>query len=72
MKKPKGIEQHKCSPKDWRKTPMITGDYDMDATIMHNNNKDVPKRLALYTKKNSNAYGPRTAYNGYDGYSGDD
>lgn len=53
--------------------PDLTGDYDLDATIAHRHNKDLPHRLGLYTKgKKQNAYGPRTGYTGYHGYSGDD
>ena len=62
---------HECCPKDWRKVPDISGDYDLDATIMHRNNGNLPSRLALYTKR-GNAYGPRTGYGGYHGYHGDD
>lgn len=63
---------HQCAPRGWRHVPDLTGDYDLDATIAHRNNKDLPHRLANYTKKKVNAYGPRTGYNGYHGYSGDD
>lgn len=61
-----------CSPKGWHDVPQVTGDYDLDATILHRSNKDLPARLALYVKHRVNAYGPRTSYNGYHGYSGDD
>ena len=59
---------HECCPKEWRKVPNLTGDYDLDATIAHRKNGDMPHRLALYVS--NNAYGPKTAYRGYT--SGDD
>jgi hypothetical protein len=63
---------HSCAPKGWRDVPVMSGDYDFDATIEHRNNKALPARLNLYLKRYSNAYGPITGYNGYDGYHGDD
>lgn len=62
---------HDCAPKDWRDVPNMTGDYDLDATIMHRDNPDLPRRLELYVKRGDNAYGPLTGYNGYHGYGGD-
>ena len=56
---------HDVAPKAWRSTPNCTGDYDLDATILHRNNKDLPHRLELYTKRAS--YGKRTGYSGYRG-----
>ncbi len=41
----------------------VTGDYDLDATILHRRNKDLPDRLKLYTKRGSYSY--KTAYNAY-------
>lgn len=63
---------HQCAPRAWRGVPDLTGDYDLDATIAHRHNKDLPHRLGLYTKRSRESYGPRTAYGGYHGYSGDD
>lgn len=63
---------HDCSPRGWHDVPQVTGDYDLDATILHRSNKDLPRRLEMYVKHRVNAYGPRTAYDGYHGYSGDD
>lgn len=57
-----------ASPKGWHDVPKVTGDYDMDASIEHCSNKDMPKRLAMYVKRN--AYGPKTGYRGYT--NGDD
>jgi hypothetical protein len=53
------------SPKAWHDVPKATGDYDLDATILHRANKDLPNRLKLYVKRAS--YGKRTAYSGYRG-----
>lgn len=62
---------HDCAPKPWRDVPVVSGDYDMDATIQHRNNQNLPARLALYAKTGDQAYGPATGYDGYHGYSGD-
>jgi hypothetical protein len=54
---------HDCdAPKGWHDVPNVTGDYDLDATILHRSNSDLPQRLRLYTKVN--AYGYRTGYGG--------
>ena len=63
---------HDCCPKSWRAVPKLTGDYDLDATIEHRSNKNLPARLEIYVKRGANVYGPRTNYRGYHGYSGDD
>lgn len=62
---------HQCAPKAWRRVPDLTGDYDLDATIAHRANKDLPYRLGMYVKKGK-PYGPVTGYSGYHNYSGDD
>lgn len=62
---------HQCGPRGWRDVPNVSGDYDLDATILHRNNKDLPHRLELYTRKRKGSYGPLTAYNGYSNYHGD-
>ncbi len=69
MKRPKHAVDHSIAPKAWRHTPNITGDYDMDASIMHSNSKALPGKLDTHVK---NAYGYRTMYNGYGGLTGDD
>lgn len=61
-----------CSPKPWHDTPNLTGDYDLDETIVHRTNKDLPQRLKLYVKTKGKGYGYRTNYNGYHNYGGDD
>jgi hypothetical protein len=62
---------HQCAPRGWRDVPDVTGDFDLDASILHRHNKDLPHRLELYTKRGGKAYGPGTAYSGYRGYSQD-
>lgn len=59
------------APKAWKDVPNLTGDYDLDATIMHRENPNLPDRLNLYVKRDVHAYGPRTGYNGYHNYGGD-
>lgn len=59
---------HDCAPKGWKDVPKVTGDYDMDATILHRHNKDLPDRLKLYLKRG--AYSAKNAYNAYT--TGDD
>lgn len=63
---------HSCAPKGWRDVPVVSGDYDFDATIEHRANRDLPHRLNLYLKRGDNAYGPVTGYDGYSNYHGDD
>lgn len=73
MRRPRGVSNHQVAPAEWRaSTPNITGDYDLDATIMHRPNRNLPDRLELYTRHPKRGYGPRTAYNGYSGYHGDE
>jgi hypothetical protein len=75
MRKPKGVRNHTVAPPEWRRTANITGDYEMDASILHNKNKSVPSKLKMYVKTDiggNPTYGPRTAYDGYSAYSGDD
>jgi len=52
-----------CAPDGWHDVPKVTGDYDLDATILHRHNKDLPDRLKLYLKRGS--YNPKTGYNAY-------
>lgn len=54
-----------CSPKGWHDVPKVTGDYDMDATIEHSGNRNLPARLNLYLKRGGTAYSQRTSYSGY-------
>lgn len=73
MRYPRGVPSHGrlgCCPDDWDKIPEITGSYELDAVIKQSKNKDVPARLQMYCQR-VNAYGPLTAYDGYNGYSGD-
>jgi hypothetical protein len=57
---------HDCAPAAWRKVPKVTGDYDLDATIMHRKDTDLPDRIRTHLS------GPRTAYTAYHNYHGDD
>jgi hypothetical protein len=70
MKRPKLAHNHVCCPKEWRETPDITGNHELDASIMRNGNRDMADRLELYTE--ANIYGYKTGYGGYHGYHGDD
>jgi hypothetical protein len=70
MRYPKGCHSHTVCPEEWRRTPDMTGSYELDAVIKRSRNKDVPDRLKMYLE-NESAYGPRTAYNGYHNYGGD-
>jgi hypothetical protein len=75
MRKPKGLRNHTVAPPAWRRTSNITGDYEMDASILHNKNKSVPSKLKMYVKGDLGTdpiYGQRSGYDGYSGYSGDD
>ena len=63
---------HQCAPREWRNVPVLTGDYDLDATVLHRNNKDIVNRMNLYVRKSGKTYGYKTAYSGYHGYHGDD
>lgn len=63
---------HTCAPKGWRGVPNVTGDYDLDATIMHRSNKDMAQRLKQHIAAPAPTYGPRTSYHGYSGNHGDD
>jgi hypothetical protein len=62
---------HECAPKAWRDVPNLVGDYDLDATIQHRENPDLPRRLALYVKRGERAYGASSGYRGYRNYGGD-
>ena len=63
---------HQCAPRGWRNVPVVTGDYDLDATILHRHNKDLPNRMQLYTRKSGKTYGMKTGYFGSHGYHGDE
>lgn len=63
---------HECAPKGWRDVPDLTGDYDLDATILHRGNRNLPHRLSLYVKRKATAYGSRTGYDAYHSYTGGD
>jgi hypothetical protein len=70
-KRSDGYPCHQCAPKDWRNVPVITGDYDFDATILHRKNLDMIGRLELYVRPKRASYGYKTSYDAYES-SGDD
>lgn len=78
MKHPPGCPTHMCAPKEFRRTPNLTGSFELDKTIHQNPNKNMRDRLAFYAgvqsghHRDNQGYGPRTNYDGYDGYSGDE
>lgn len=72
MRLPKGKACYTCAPQAFRHTPDITGDHHVDAAIVHSTNKSLPSKLSMYILTDEPGYGPRTAYNGYSGYSGDE
>ena len=72
MRNRKGHPHHQVAPAEWRRTPDLTGSYELDAVIARNSNKNLPARLDMYLDKGDNIYGPKTGYSGYHGYSGDD
>jgi hypothetical protein len=64
-----------CSPKPWHAVPKVTGDYDLDATIMHRKNRDMQTRIGMYLRApgvTAGVYGPRSMKSGYSGNHGDD
>ena len=69
MLKPKrddGYPCHQCAPRDWRNVPIMTGDYDLDATILHRKNSDMIGRLELYVRPRAGSvYKYVTNYDGY-------
>jgi hypothetical protein len=71
MRHLKGLPLHQCCPQEWRRTPDMTGSYELDAVIARNPNKDLRSRLEFYLDSSDLAYGPLTGYNGYHNYSGD-
>ena len=70
MEQARGQTHSTCAPGPWRDVPNVTGDYDLDATIAHRANADLPHRLTLYTKTGP-GYGPLTGYSAYHNYHGD-
>ena len=72
MRRPRGVPNHELAPKEWRRTPNMSGDYDLDATIIHRKNRDMAKKLDMHITKR--AYKPKSGYRGggYSGYHGDD
>jgi hypothetical protein len=50
----------------------MTGDYDLDATILHRTNGDMAKKIQSHLSNPRGVYGSRTAYSGNSGNHGDD
>jgi hypothetical protein len=71
MRRPKGVPCHECTPHRDRRIPVITGDNDLDASILKNPNRDMARRLPLHSAMGAPGYGPLTGYDGYRNYSGD-
>ena len=72
MRRPRGVSTHKCAPDAWRRVPNMTGDYDLDATILHRSNKDMAAKIQSHLRNPRGSYGSRSAYSGYAGLHGDD
>lgn len=70
MRRQKGFESHEAAPEAWRRTPDMSGSYELDAAIQRSQNKNVPARLKMYLERET-AYGARTGYDGYHNYGGD-
>jgi hypothetical protein len=70
MKNLYGYHFHRFVPKEFRKTQDITGDHELDASIHHCHNGDLPHKLRDYVTGDE-SYGPITGYSGYEGYRGD-
>lgn len=62
MRKKSGFPDHQCCPQDWRKTPDMTGSFELDAMIMHTKNKNMESMLKDHLASDA-AYQVRTAYN---------
>jgi hypothetical protein len=64
---------HDCAPRAWRHVPNLTGDYDLDATILHRKNPDMAHRLSQHiSAPRGMAYRPRVAKGANHGNHGDD
>ena len=63
---------HDCAPPAWRGVPKMTGDYDLDATILHRKNPDMAHRLSQHiSAPRGVSYGPRIRAQNHGNY-GDD
>lgn len=57
MRRPKGVNCHECAPTGWRgHTPNLSGDYDLDETMIHRSNKGMSAKLGMHLKS------PRSVY----------
>ena len=64
-------QKHECCPKEFRGVPNVTGHHELDVVIARTKNRNVPDRLKMFVEDDI-PYGPKTAYSGYHGYTGDD
>ena len=53
---------HECAPPEWRQTPVVSGDYDLDETLRHRDNASMVEELPQHIRTRSLK---RTGYNGY-------
>lgn len=63
MRRPSGVPCHNCAPKDWRQTPNLTGNHELDAVIMKNPNRSIPHRLEHYLDVGGRVYGSSSRKN---------
>ena len=64
MRQPKGTHEYGkkgCCPTDWENVPDITGNHEMDGSIMRCKNKDAQAKLSDYLV-GDRAYAINTAY----------
>lgn len=62
MRNPKMHSCHQCCPEEWRRTPDMTGSFELDAMIIRTKNKDMAEKLNDHLSSDA-AYQMRTAYN---------
>ena len=65
MKKPKAYANHECAPKAWRGVPNMSGDYDLDASMIYGSGRKNPTVLEKVEQHLGTGYvklGNRTAY----------
>lgn len=65
MRQPKGYTEYGeegCCPAEWNHVPNMTGNHEMDGSIMRCKNKDAQARLVDHIAGGGGAYGINTAY----------
>ncbi len=63
MRNPKQFQRHDCCPADWKRTPDMTGSFELDAVIIKSPNKDMCDRLENHLVGDV-AYKRKTPYSG--------